>query len=111
MNPFLHYPFELEQLPPTPKRLYARIDDVVELEGSDFSRWRIGCVDADWFDDNRESVVATHLAERKAGLERIKVVFLEVEVKTSPGFPQFSWAGRLFDWEEWLVIVLEPGTN
>ena len=55
--------------------------------------------------------VVTRGNARKAGLEDMKVFLLEFEATNYGGPPTFTWSGKSFGYEDWLEIVVEPGSN
>jgi hypothetical protein len=109
MNPFLIYPVPSE-LPPKPRRLYARLDDLENLSTTQ-SEFLLGGVDADWFDASRSLVAGVQGPSRLEGVEKMPVFFLEFQSDPpqDPGQP-LSWNGKyFFKTEEWVEIALEEG--
>lgn len=111
MNPFLVYPIDHPRLPGMPGRLYGRLDDAIETAKASDWYLRLGCVDADWFDGSQALVAGPRGNARKAGLEDMKVFLLEFEATNYGGPPTFAWSGKWFGYEDWLEIVVEPGSN
>lgn len=111
MNPFLVYPIDHPRLPALPGRLYARLDDAIETAKPGDWYLRLGCVDADWFDGFQALVAGPRGNARKAALEDMKVFLLEFEATNYGGPPTFTWSGKSFGYEDWLEIVVEPGSN
>jgi hypothetical protein len=110
MNPFLVFPVP-DELPIMPKRLYARVDDLVESGKTGMHRYRFGGVNADWFDTASVGVVGTRGPTRITALETMPVFFLELETISPLDDLKFDWQGMSFDIDEWLQIVLTPGDN
>jgi hypothetical protein len=83
---------------------------MTEIAGSLNMHVRMGCVNADWFDNNSQRVVGTRTVVRRDGLEIMPVFLLEFD---APGGAnsRLVWSGDKFDPEDWLEILLEPGNN
>src|ERR1700675_2437617 len=105
MNPFLIFPLPMT-LPKRPNRIYARLDDLVELIKSGTWEFLLGGLDADWFD--RTPRLAELDGQARLGMIDIMPVFyLEFDAPVQNPLRPLGWGTLDFGWEDWVEVKLQ----
>lgn len=109
MNPFLIFP-RPQLLPPRPARLYARLDDLVELVKASGWEFLFGGVDADWF-DRQPALAALRGRPRLSMIDVMPTYYLEFDSGFGDPLQVLPWSTAKSLWDDWVEIVLRDGTG
>jgi hypothetical protein len=109
MNPFLVFP-RPQNLPERPSRIYARLDDLVELAKGGIWEFLLGGLGADWFDGSH-GVAKLRGQDRLSMLDAMPVFYLEFDAPLLDPLRPIAWNAHTFAWDDWVEVVLEDGTG
>jgi hypothetical protein len=109
MNPFLVFPLP-SVLPKRPNRIYAKLDDLVELAKGGVWEFLLGGLDADWFDSTPDLAELDGQA-RLQMIDVMPVFYLEFEASLQYPLLPLAWGTQHFGSDDWVEVRLQNGTT
>src|SRR5262245_18619875 len=105
MHPFLTWP--PPSTPKLPVRLYAKLDELEQLQPSGSFEFIFGCADANWFDSNHASLIGKRGMTRAQAIDKMPVFYLESDgtppAFSAPGLDDI-WKRLPSSWDDWFEI-------